>query len=249
MNYNSMYDVYQELCAKYPNIPLAYDDSQDCVTVGSDNYSVTAYSNCGQGSVMISDNVLSYQYDSGSLADTEGFLSDLVQGKVQFSLAKRGQSPDLKINGWKAGIQDQETDGKAALISGVIGMAVGALFTLFCLFLALDESDIEYVMVGQLFLGLFASGLFNTMYSKKVKLVDAFGYFAGVTVTTLPVALTIAAYSEGDIPGIVALILSAAFFGIGHIVRNSFVKRVKQKGKEILLKCLPGPGFNNQNMQ
>ena len=91
MNYNSMYDVYQELCAKYPNIPLAYDDSQDCVTVGSDNYSVTAYSNCGQGSVMISDNVLSYQYDSGSLADTERFLSDLVQGKVQFSLAKRGQ--------------------------------------------------------------------------------------------------------------------------------------------------------------
>jgi hypothetical protein len=83
------------------------------------------------------------------------------------------------------------------------------------------------------------------MYSKKVKLVDAFGYFAGVTVTTLPVALVIAGFSEGDIPGIVALILSAAFFGIGHIVRNSFVKRVKQKGKEILLKCLPGQG--NQN--
>ena len=244
MGYSSMYDVYEELCAKFPTASLGYDDNSDCVSVCSDNFTVSAYN---QGVLMISDGVSQYQYNSGSYAETLKFLSDFTEGKVRFSQAQTGQGTELRVNGWcgEAGDRRQESGGKAALITGIAAMSIGALFTLCCIVFGLEDHDPENIVVADLFLGLFFSGLFNVMYSKKVKFVDIFGYFAGVCVTTIPSAIALQGWVDGDFPFIVAAIVTAVFFAIGHIVRNSFVKRIKQKGKEILLKCLPGPGDQN----
>ena len=180
MGYSSMYDVYEELCAKFPTASLGYDDNSDCVSVCSENYTVSAYN---PGTLMISDSVSQYQYNSGSYAETSKFLSD----------SQTGQGTELRVNGWcgDAGDRHQESGGKAALITGVAAMSIGALFTFACICFGIEDSDPENIVVGQLFLGLFFSGLFNVMYSKKVKLVDMFGYFAGVCVTTLPAALAL----------------------------------------------------------
>ena len=74
-------------------------------------------------------------------------------------------------------------------------MSIGALFTLCCIVFGLEDHDPENIVVADLFLGLFFSGLFNVMYSKKVKFVDIFGYFAGVCVTTIPSAIALRAGS------------------------------------------------------
>ncbi|WP_044974661.1 hypothetical protein [Ruminococcus sp. HUN007] len=257
MEYNTMYDVYMDLCTRFPELQPAYDNTRDSVSVSAGNYQVTAYSNYDKAVLMISDPFTDpsaqYKLDLGSFGDAAKFLSDFITGVVQFTQTHFGKKKRLKIDGWdsiKTEVK-KEVTGKLAMAAGIISMAIGGLVTAAGTLISFDDGfDAEDLMVIQMFLGLFIFGLYLVTHSSKVKFADALGYFAGVSVTTIPVAVVLESLHEKEIAWPVAALLSAAFFAIGHIVRKSFVKKI-DTNDDVYLECLPGPVYpgNGQNMQ
>lgn len=254
MQYNTMYDVYQEICQKYPGAPVTYNSSYDCMSFMTEKYEVTALSNYSQPVLSIRNSAEHYQYNIGNFEDASKFFSDLVSGQISFSYDKFSRKKRLKIDGWSSSgsIVKSKVSGLLSLISGIGFQFTGGMITIAAIATAIEDYDPEILLMVPLALGSTAIGNFLVTNKDKVKFLDFLGYFAGTSVTTIPMALLITMLSEGDVPLAVALGLSAVSWAVGRIIRKAALKHVEQSD-DVFLDGLPGPvnsnftGNNTQN--
>lgn len=250
MQYNTMYDVYQELSKRFPEAYLDYNSSYDSISYVTENYEITALSNYNQPVLSIRNSSEQYQYNVDSLEDASGFISELLSGVISFSYDEFSASKRLKIDGWTNSKRKKKEKftGKIAMTIGLILIIFGAVFSVFNFSMLFDRSDTFWGTLCPMpvWLGLFVLGLYMVINCNKIRFLDMLGYFTGVAVTALPAAIIMAMLDSNDIPLPLGAGLSAFFWFIGRIVRKNCVKHI-QESDDIFLDLIPGPVYGEQN--
>lgn len=250
MQYNTMYDVYRELSARFPEAYLDYNSSYDSISYVTENYEITALSNYNQPFLSIRNTSEQYQYNLENLNDASGFISELLSGNIKFSYDQFSAVKRLKIDGWTntRRKKKENTKGTFVMTAGVLLMILSAFISIFNvgLFITGGGNFFDELCPMPLWLGIFITGLFMVINCNKVRFLDIAGFCAGTSFTAFPIAVIMSMIGSGDLSIPAGVGISAFFWAIGAIVRKNCKKRIEESD-DIYLDQLPGPVYENQS--